>query len=263
MYIKPRSWWIDDRSGKEVLVKKLIGEPFKEVEVHYDVLSSSGERLSSEKCSYKEFLYYNSPKTCSTEDAYEDGFKKGKEFNKDDQKLNYRMGFNAGYESGYKDAYEEMYCPNNERERASQEQAYDEGYDQAIDDLIEAGVIGESDEDCSVDEYSEYEFGDVEDDEEEYCFSKELDRVLNGEFTSNINFDGNNKEEMVNHPKHYNSDLSGVECIEVARYRNFNVGSALKYLWRCGLKNGNSDIQDLEKAAWYLNDEIQRLKGIE
>ena len=255
MYIKPRSWWIDDRSGKEVLVKKLIGEQFKEVEVHYDVLSSSGERLSSEKCSYKEFLYYNSPKTCSTEDAYEDGSKKGKEFNKDDQNLNYRMGYNDGWHD-----CEASFELGNEFTDSIQEQAFDEGYDQAIDDLIEAGVIGESDEDCSDEEYSEYEFGAVEDDEEEYCFSKELEKVLNGDFTSNINFDVGNKEEMVNHPKHYNSDLSGVECIEVARYRNFNVGSALKYLWRCGLKNGNSDIQDLEKAVWYLNDEIKSLK---
>ena len=161
------------------------------------------------------------------------------------------------FEEGYAQAYSELQT-KTERERA-----WHEGYDKAIDDLIESGVIGEDDcldEDCSDEEYSEYGFGDVEDDEEEYCFSKELEKVLNGDFTSNINFDVGNKEEMVNHPKHYNSDLSGVECIEVARYRNFNVGSALKYLWRCGLKNGNSDIQDLEKAVWYLNDEIKSLK---
>ena len=166
------------------------------------------------------------------------------------------------FEEGYAQAYSELQT-KTERERALQERAWDDGYDQAIDDLIESGVIEEGeylDEDCSEEYYSEYGFGDVEDDEEEYCFSKELEKVLNGDFTSNINFDVGNKEEMVNHPKHYNSDLSGVECIEVARYRNFNVGSALKYLWRCGLKNGNSDIQDLEKAVWYLNDEIKSLK---
>lgn len=253
MYIKPRSWWIDDRSGKEVLVKKLIGEPFKEVEVHYDVLSSSGERLSSEKCSYKEFLYYNSPKTCSTEDAYEDGFKKGKEFNKDDR---------AGYNDGWHDC-EASFELGNEFTDSIQEQAYDEGYDQAIDDLIEAGVIGESDEDCSDEEYSEYEFGAVEDDEEEYCFSKELDRVLNGAFVLDTKSTNNIKEDLVNNPSHYNSDPSGVKCIEITRHRNNNIGNVIKYVWRNGLKDGNSDIQDLEKAAWYLNDEIQRLKGIE
>jgi hypothetical protein len=71
----------------------------------------------------------------------------------------------------------------------------------------------------------------------------------------------NVKEDLVNHPKHYTSDPSGVECIQITRHRNFNVGNALKYLWRNGLKDGNSSVQDLEKAIWYLKDEIKRLKG--
>ena len=71
----------------------------------------------------------------------------------------------------------------------------------------------------------------------------------------------NVKEDLVNHPKHYTSDPSGVECIQITRHRNFNVGNAIKYLWRNGLKDGNSSIQDLEKAIWYLKDEIKRLKG--
>lgn len=69
------------------------------------------------------------------------------------------------------------------------------------------------------------------------------------------------QEDLVNHPKHYTSDPSGVECIQITRHRNFNVGNALKYLWRNGLKDGNSSIQDLEKAIWYLKDEIKRLNG--
>ena len=67
--------------------------------------------------------------------------------------------------------------------------------------------------------------------------------------------------DPVNHPKHYTSDPSGVECIEITRHRNFNIGNALKYLWRAGLKDGNSDIQDLKKAVWYIEDEIKRLEG--
>jgi hypothetical protein len=63
-------------------------------------------------------------------------------------------------------------------------------------------------------------------------------------------------QEMVNHPEHYN-DLP-VECIVVAECLNFNLGSALKYIWRCGLKPGTDPIQDLEKAVWYLQREIQR-----
>ena len=66
--------------------------------------------------------------------------------------------------------------------------------------------------------------------------------------------------EAVNHPKHYNADPSDIECIEVARHRNFNIGNAFKYLWRQGLK-GDSQIEDIEKAIWYLQDEIKRLKN--
>ena len=64
-------------------------------------------------------------------------------------------------------------------------------------------------------------------------------------------------------PKHYRSHPSGVECIEITRWMNFNCGNALKYIWRNGLKEGNPSIQDLEKAIWYLNDEVQRLKNKE
>lgn len=69
------------------------------------------------------------------------------------------------------------------------------------------------------------------------------------------------KEDPVNHPKHYTVDPSGIECIQITRHRNFNIGNAIKYLWRAGLKESNSDIQDLEKAIWYITDEIKRLKG--
>lgn len=62
--------------------------------------------------------------------------------------------------------------------------------------------------------------------------------------------------DMVNHPQHYTSHPSGVECIEVTRHYGFNVGNAIKYLWRAGLKG--DAIEDLRKAAWYINDEIAR-----
>jgi hypothetical protein len=65
--------------------------------------------------------------------------------------------------------------------------------------------------------------------------------------------------DPVNKPKHYNVDPSGVECITITRHRNFNIGNAIKYLWRAGLKD--AEVQDLEKAIWYINDEIKRLRG--
>ena len=68
-------------------------------------------------------------------------------------------------------------------------------------------------------------------------------------------------DEMVNRPKHYATDPSGVECIQITRHRNFNIGNAIKYLWRAGLKDETRVIQDLEKAVWYIQDEIRRLRG--
>lgn len=73
----------------------------------------------------------------------------------------------------------------------------------------------------------------------------------------------------VNHPKHYTSDPSGVECIEITKHRDFCIGNAIKYIWRAGLKqeDGMTDkqkqIEDLEKAIWYINAEIELLKGKE
>ena len=61
--------------------------------------------------------------------------------------------------------------------------------------------------------------------------------------------------DPVNHPKHYNSHPSGVECITVTEHMNFNVGNAIKYLWRSDHKNG---VEDLKKARWYIDREIQR-----
>ena len=68
--------------------------------------------------------------------------------------------------------------------------------------------------------------------------------------------------DAVNHPSHYTSHPSGVECIQVTEHLNFCIGNAIKYLWRAGLKDGNSDIQDLKKAVWYIEREIARLGGI-
>jgi hypothetical protein len=67
--------------------------------------------------------------------------------------------------------------------------------------------------------------------------------------------------DMVNHPKHYTSDPSGVECIDITRHRNFNIGNAFKYLWRAGLKDDKKTVEDLKKAIFYISDEINRLES--
>ena len=63
----------------------------------------------------------------------------------------------------------------------------------------------------------------------------------------------------VTKPIHYNSHPSGVEAIQVTEHMNFCVGNAMKYLWRADLKNG---LEDLEKAAWYIQREIERRKKL-
>lgn len=62
--------------------------------------------------------------------------------------------------------------------------------------------------------------------------------------------------DAVNHPRHYTSHPSGIECIDVTRHMGFNLGNAMKYIWRADLKN--DAIEDLRKAMWYLNDEIKK-----
>ena len=63
----------------------------------------------------------------------------------------------------------------------------------------------------------------------------------------------------VDHPKHYNVHPSGVECIAVIEHMTFNVGIAIKHLWRAGLKEGEPSLKDLDKALWYLSRERERL----
>ena len=65
--------------------------------------------------------------------------------------------------------------------------------------------------------------------------------------------------DPVNHPAHYTGHPSGIECIEITRHMSFNLGNALKYIWRADHK-GNA-LEDLKKARWYLDDEINRREG--
>ena len=63
--------------------------------------------------------------------------------------------------------------------------------------------------------------------------------------------------DPVNHPKHYVSHPSGVECIEVTEHFNFNKGNAIKYIWRSADKG--KEVEDLRKARWYIDREIARI----
>ena len=82
--------------------------------------------------------------------------------------------------------------------------------------------------------------------------------------------------EAVNHPSHYVwlKEFCGIEPIDITRHLNFNLGNSIKYILRAGKKplgkhtDNNVDlkegaIQDLKKAIFYLNDEIDRIEAWE
>ena len=69
-----------------------------------------------------------------------------------------------------------------------------------------------------------------------------------------------NQDDVV-HPWHYNVHPSGVECITIIQEFTFNIGAAVKHLWRAGLKGGT--LKDLRKAAQYIEFEIARLEKAE
>lgn len=56
-------------------------------------------------------------------------------------------------------------------------------------------------------------------------------------------------------PSHYRNHPSGIECITITEHFGFNLGNAIKYIWRAGLKT-DSPVEDLKKARWYLDRQI-------
>lgn len=70
--------------------------------------------------------------------------------------------------------------------------------------------------------------------------------------------------DMVNHPPHYTGFSNGAEVIDITENLTFNTGNACKYAARAGRTDGRNKgavAEDLHKAIWYLNRELQRLEG--
>ena len=94
-------------------------------------------------------------------------------------------------------------------------------------------------------------------------FGTKFDIVTKGEGET-----ANGNSEQVSHPSHYAwlKDLCGVEPIEICQHFDFSVGNALKYIMRKGkvernLTEKQQRIQDLEKAIYYLKNEIYLMKN--
>lgn len=89
-----------------------------------------------------------------------------------------------------------------------------------------------------------------------------LKDIQDASLVSGAEFRLEQERDLVNHPPHYNSHPAKIECIDVVEHLPFNVGNAIKYLWRAPHKSKgtstSTELQDYEKAIWYIQREIQR-----
>lgn len=68
--------------------------------------------------------------------------------------------------------------------------------------------------------------------------------------------------DNVSHPSHYaNGWSNGAEVIDLTEHLSFCAGNVVKYVCRAGRKDLGKHVEDLEKARWYINREIERVKG--
>lgn len=66
------------------------------------------------------------------------------------------------------------------------------------------------------------------------------------------------KEDIVNHPKHYTTGTIEVIDFIEDKQLDFHCGNAIKYISRAGIKDKDKEIEDLQKAIWYLNRKIEK-----
>jgi len=67
-------------------------------------------------------------------------------------------------------------------------------------------------------------------------------------------------DNPVSHPAHY-TQYGNIEVIQLTEHLNFCRGNAVKYIARAGAKDPFKEIEDLEKAIWYIQREIGRLQS--
>lgn len=93
-------------------------------------------------------------------------------------------------------------------------------------------------------------------------FTQNLNDIDCPECIKSMNYGGPSEQtpDSIN-PEYYKHLPNGIECIQVTKWFNFNLGNAIKYCWRAGKKSPNP-VQDLQKAIRYLEFELERLKEI-
>lgn len=135
----------------------------------------------------------------------------------------------------------------------------DKGYDEKVNEAVRdwkraAGSAKTVDDGLNAQQKKEGAFNPSA-----FALNQELKRLIYDHYFTPSRFIP--MSDQVNHPPHYTQHPSGVECIEITEHMNFNLGNATKYIWRSGLKKKNNagTVQDLKKAIWYLNREIDRI----
>ena len=78
-----------------------------------------------------------------------------------------------------------------------------------------------------------------------------------GDITA-LKFSSDKPEVSSINPSHYRTHPSGVECIQITEHMGFNLGNCVKYIWRADLKNNDGGTEDLKKASWYIERELNR-----
>ena len=74
-------------------------------------------------------------------------------------------------------------------------------------------------------------------------------------------YGGNNKQDTINHPAYYTDGSIDVSDFIADKNLNFFRGNVVKYVARAGKKNAETEVEDLQKARWYIDREIERLGG--
>lgn len=68
--------------------------------------------------------------------------------------------------------------------------------------------------------------------------------------------------DLIAKPPHYTQHPAGIECLDVTEHMTFNIGNAIKYLWRAGLKSSETHDEDLQKAITFIERERKRVHGV-
>jgi len=67
--------------------------------------------------------------------------------------------------------------------------------------------------------------------------------------------------DPVNSPSHYTNSPAGVELVDVICHLNYCRGNAIKYIFRAGFKHPEKELEDLKKAQWCINKEIELVES--